>query len=66
MGWNTQKLQLVVDQRIRYGERIDTKQLAHIDPVATRHINLRGVLQFPVTEYAEALFMKRAPVKRAA
>ena len=60
MAWNTQRLQQVVDRMVREGGRPDLDALGQIGPVATSHINFRGVLHFPVTEFEPQLFLKRS------
>ncbi len=61
MAWNTQKIQKLMDlpEHRRAGLRLE--DLAAVGPVATRHINFRGVLHFPLEEFAEPVL--RAPIK---
>jgi hypothetical protein len=40
---------------------IHLADFAAIGPVATRHINFRGVLRFPLDEFAEPV--SRAPIR---
>lgn len=63
MAWNTQRMQQVVDQwQQQYPERTDPAILAHIAPIHHRHINLRGIFQFPLGPYREALLDQGATV----
>jgi TnpA family transposase len=61
MAWNTQNIQKLMDlpEHRRAGLRLE--DLAAAGPVATRHINFRGVLHFPLDEFAEPVL--RAPVR---
>jgi len=66
MAWNTQRLQQLLDRRIREGEQLDLEALGQIGPVATSHINFRGVLHFPVAEFGPQLFLKPTSTALAA
>ena len=61
MAWNTQKIQKLMDLPDHRRADIRLEDLAAVGPVATRHINFRGVLHFPLEEFAEPVL--RAPVK---
>ena len=60
MAWNTQKLQELVDKPDRHNPVIGMDDISLVDPVATSHINFRGVLNFPIEEFSEPIL--RAPV----
>jgi hypothetical protein len=61
MAWNTQKLQHLAElPAYRRPEFRDT-DLAAVGPVATGHINFRGLLHFPLKEFAEPIL--RSPVR---
>ena len=61
MGWNTQKIQEIVDLPEQRRAEIRMDEIASVGPVATRHINFRGVLHFPLDEFAEPVL--RAPIR---
>ena len=61
MAWNTQKIQQLIDQPDRRSPIIRFEDIAGVGPVATRHINFRGVLHFPLEEFAEPVM--RAPIR---
>ena len=61
MGWNTQKIQQMMDLPAHRRPDFHLADIAAIGPVATRHINFRGVLHFPLDEFAEPVL--RAPVR---
>ena len=61
MGWNTQKIQQMMDLPAHRRPDFHLADIAAIGPVATRHINFRGVLHFPLEEFAEPVL--RAPVR---
>lgn len=52
MAWNTQKIQQMIDLPKYRRPDIRLEDLATVGPVATRHINFRGVLHFPLEEFA--------------
>jgi hypothetical protein len=62
MAFNTQRLQSIVNRRAKDGiggdETFD--EMLRIGPVATRHINFRGQLHFPMDEYEAQLLAKVA------
>ena len=60
MAWNTHKIQEIVDHPSHHSD-ILLDDIAAVGPVATRHINFRGVLHFPLEEFAEPVL--RAPVR---
>jgi len=61
MGWNTHKIQELIDLPSHRRPDIRLDDIAAAGPVATRHINFRGVLHFPLEEFAEPVM--RAPVR---
>ena len=61
MAWNTQKIQRVIDLPDNRRPIIRMEDIAAVGPVATRHINFRGALHFPLDEFAEPVL--RAPVR---
>ncbi|MGB7181365.1 MAG: Tn3 family transposase, partial [Burkholderiaceae bacterium] len=61
MSWNTQKIQIMVDSPDSHQIGLDVADIASVGPVATSHINFRGVLHFPIEELGEPIL--RAPVK---
>ena len=50
MAWNTQAMQSVIDRMP--AERLPNGHLAHIAPVAFRHINMHGKMHFTLEDYA--------------
>ena len=60
MAWNTQKIQEMVDKPNRLLPRLGMDEIAMACPVATSHINFRGVLHFPMEEFGEPIL--RPPV----
>ncbi len=62
MAWNTSKIQALVDLPEHKRRDIDLYDIARIGPVATSHINFRGVLHFPVQEFAEPVLRSVVPV----
>jgi len=50
MAWNTQAMQSVIN-RIP-AEQLPKEHLAHIAPVAYRHINMNGKMHFSLNDYA--------------
>ena len=61
MSWNTQKIQLMVDSPDSHQIGLSAEDIATIGPVATSHINFRGILHFPMEQFGEPVL--RAPVK---
>ncbi|EIZ79831.1 transposase [Novosphingobium sp. Rr 2-17] len=49
MAWNTAAMQQVIDRESADG--FPAEHLAHIAPVAFRHINMHGKLHFPIERY---------------
>jgi hypothetical protein len=67
MAWNTYRMQAIADRPTSRLAVIGLDELVQLGPVSTRHINFRGVLHFPLEEYAQAIILcKRVPVPRAA
>jgi TnpA family transposase len=60
MAWNTQKIQELMDLPEHRRPDIRLDDIAMVGPVATRHINFKGILHFPMEEFAEPVL--RAPV----
>jgi hypothetical protein len=52
MAWNTAKIQSIVDLPWHQRRDIELDALASVGPVGLSHINFRGVLHFPVEEFA--------------
>lgn len=50
MAWNTQAIQKLIDNT---PDRYPVEHLAHIAPVAFRHINMQGKLHFPIAGYRD-------------
>ena len=48
MAWNTKILQAMLNQSTHRHPDLSNADLAAVGPVATSHINFRGVLHFPV------------------
>lgn len=61
MAWNTQKLQQLADLPAHRRPEFRDTDLAAVGPVATSHINFRGVLHFPLKEFAEPIL--RPPLR---
>lgn len=49
MAWNTDAMQLVINRMP--AERLPATHLAHIAPVAFRHINMHGEMHFALDDY---------------
>lgn len=64
MAWNTQALQAMVNLPAHKRPDITSADLASAGPVATGHINFRGVLHFPVEKLGEPIL--RVPVRLGA
>lgn len=62
MAWNTQKIQAIFDLPDHRRPGIRLEDIASVGPVATSHINFRGVLHFPLEEFAEPVMHAGAPV----
>ena len=60
MAWNTQKIQELVDEPDRHWPVIGMEEITSVGPVATSHINFRGVVNFPIEEFSEPIL--REPV----
>ena len=63
MAWNTQKLQQLANLPAHRRPAFSETDLATVGPVATSHINFRGVLHFPLKELAEPIL--RPPLRVA-
>ena len=50
MAWNTNAMQSVINRSA--AERLPKEHLAHIAPVAFRHINMNGKMHFSLDDYA--------------
>jgi len=66
MGWNTQKIQAIIDSSDSRHSGVSLDEIAAIGPVATSHINFRGVLHFPLKELAGPVLCAPVPVPTAA
>jgi len=62
MGWNTQKIQQMLDSPDAMPIGVPEAEIAAIGPVATSHINFRGVLHFPLEELGEPVLCAPVPV----
>ena len=60
MASNTQKIQERIDKPDRRNPVIEMDDISLVGPVATSHINFRGVLNFPIEEFGAPIL--RAPV----
>jgi len=65
MAWNTHKLQVLVDFSAWRKSAISQADIAAVGPVATSHINFRGVLHFPDDEYSEPILRPPARLQTA-
>ena len=61
MAWNTHKLQAIADLPAYRKASIALADIAAVGPVATSHINFRGVLHFPLDQYSEPIL--RPPIR---
>ncbi len=64
MAWNTQQLQAMANLPADRRPDISVSDIAAAGPVATSHINFRGVLKFPLEELAESIL--RPPIRLSA
>jgi hypothetical protein len=54
--YNTWKLHQILERRKACGRRVPADEmLAHIAPIAFRHINFNGTYRFPVERYLDCL-----------
>lgn len=60
MAWNTSKIQELLEMPAHRGGSISLDDIAAVGPVSTSHINFRGVLHFPLDEFAAPVL--QAPV----
>jgi TnpA family transposase len=60
MAWNTSKIQELMDLPPHLRSGISVNDIANVGPVSTTHINFRGVLHFPLAEFAQPVL--QAPV----
>ena len=61
MSWNTHKIQQMMDLPDHRRPDLRLEDIATVGPGTTRHINFRGVLHFPLEEFAEPVL--RVPVR---
>ena len=61
MAWNTHQMQHTLDQWRTEGRDIDLQILHHITPMGFEHINLAGVLVFPLERYKPRLLPSSSP-----
>ncbi len=66
MAWNTPRMQALIGGEAGLTRYLDPAQLIELGPLSRRHINFRGILQFPVEQFAEPIFRKEVPVARPA
>jgi TnpA family transposase len=66
IAYNTWKLQEVLDRRRAVGRSVPSEEiLAHVAPVASSHINFRGIYRFPIEQYLDRLLPSISPPRTA-
>ncbi|MBP6435609.1 MAG: Tn3 family transposase [Sphingorhabdus sp.] len=63
LAWNTAAMQHVIDAN---PDRYPPAQLAHIAPVAHRHINMKGVMRFTIEPHHQLVRSNDRKVRKAA
>ncbi len=67
MAYNTWKLHQVLERGREAGQPVPSDEiLAHIAPIAFRHINFQGIYRFPLERYLDRLLPSVLPRKIAA
>ena len=66
IAYNTWKLHQVIERRRQSGRPVPSDAiLAHIAPIAFRHINFQGIYQFPLERYLDRLLPSAAAQSKA-
>ncbi|MBB5499614.1 Tn3 family transposase [Paraburkholderia sp. MM5384-R2] len=65
IAWNTQRMQVTIDDWRRKGQEVDDDWLRRMGPAHFAHVNFRGTLSFPIDRYREML-LDAAPWQRTA
>lgn len=55
IAWTTHKIQMALPTIERQGITVKPELMFHISPIRHRHINFRGVLEFPLKQYRDQL-----------
>jgi hypothetical protein len=64
IAYNTWKLHQVLERRREAGQPVPSDEiLAHIAPIAFRHINFQGIYRFPLERYLDRLLPSVLPQK---
>jgi hypothetical protein len=61
IAWNASKIQELMELPIHPCSGLSMDDIAAVRPVFTTHINFKGVLHFPLAEFAEPI--PQAPVQ---
>ena len=62
IAYNTRKLHHVLERRRDAGKSVPSDEiLAHIAPIAFRHIDFHGVYRFPLERYLDRLLPSAPP-----
>ena len=61
MAWNTHQMQLTLGRWCAEGRDIDPQILHHITPMGFEHINIAGILVFPMERYRARLLPSSTP-----
>jgi hypothetical protein len=66
MAWNTHRMQALIDDKAQRETSFELSQLIQLGPLSTRHINFRGILHFPIEQFAGPIFRKEVPIAKVA
>jgi len=67
IAYNTWKLHQVLERSREAGQPVPSDEiLAHIAPIAFRHINFQGIYRFPLERYLDRLLPSLAPGQKVA
>ena len=67
IDYNTWKLHQVLGRSKAAGQLVPSDEiLAHIAPIAFRHINFQGIYRFPLERYLDRLLPSAAPSQQIA
>jgi hypothetical protein len=67
IAYNTWKLHQVLERSREAGQPVPSDEiLAHIAPIAFRHINFQGIYRFPLERYLDRLLPSLVPCQKIA